>query len=140
MYCLQLQGLISPRLKIHSECHNPMTSSQSITPTDNQIRSYATAKRPRNSGSTFLLSLTRSCKFKKDHNLLFGNDIGANVFGMQNYNIYVHKISVILIYMIKYSSLQLLCKPFVCWIGTTSARKKEYTSSPKPHSKRVIPK
>jgi len=97
-------------------------------------------------GNTYLLSPKQSRRFKKDHNILFGNEIGAIVFGMHNYkleplclkcttsNIYIHKSSVLLIYMIKYSSLQLLRKPFVCWIGTTSTQRKEYTRSPKPHS------
>lgn len=135
MYCLHLQGLVSPRLKIHSKCHDPVTLSQSSTSTNHQILSNTIAKRPQNSVSPSSCHPHKVAGLKKT--TFFSLEIKLEPMCLEctTTNIYIHKISVILIYMIKYSSLQLLCKPFICSIGMTSTQKKEYTRSPKPHSK-----
>jgi len=91
-----------------------LTLSQSITSTSNQILSYATAKRPQNSEIPFCCHPHKVAGLKKTTIFSLEMKLEPMFLECTTTNIYIPKISVILIYMIKYSSLQLLCKPYVC--------------------------
>jgi hypothetical protein len=118
------------------QSNDPITQNHIHEPPNPQLHS---CKQTSKLGNTILLSPTKVTGSKKI--TIFSLEIKLEPSNVEctTANIYIHKISEIRIYMIKYSSLQILFKPFVCLIGMTSTQRKEYTSSPKPHSKRVIP-
>ena len=139
MYCLHCQGLVSSGLEIHSKCHSLMTVTQHHIP-DPPNPQLHHCKGLKTRGIPFCCHPHKVAGLKKITVFSLEVKLEPVCSECTTANNCIRKISVIHIYMIKYSSLQLLCKTFVCWTSTTSTQKKDYTSSPKPHSKRVIPK